>query len=101
MRQVWSVMAIVCAALSTATAANAQVGAGQVTGIVKDADGAAVPGAVVTVTNTATNTVRQSVSSSAGIYAAVGLAPGIYRLDLELSGFRPVHRDGLKVETGT
>jgi hypothetical protein len=89
------------ALVALAAAAQAQVGSGQMTGRIKDADGGAVPGATVTVTNIATGISRVSMSSSSGVYTVAGLAPGSYRLEVELSGFRPVRREGVPVETGT
>ena len=47
----------------------AQVAAGEITGIVKDQAGAAVPGATVTVTNVDTNQQRILASSGEGVYA--------------------------------
>src|SRR5712671_5943138 len=78
----------------------AQVAAGEITGVVKDQAGAAVPGATVTVTNVGTNRQRVVVSSGDGVYTAPSLAPGEYRVDVELSGFKPVRREGLRVSTG-
>jgi Carboxypeptidase regulatory-like domain len=83
-----------------ATAARAQVGAGQVTGLVTDGAGGAVPAATVTATNLATGVPRQAVSSSAGVFSISGLPPGSYRIDVELSGFRPARRDEVRIETG-
>jgi len=80
--------------------ALAQVAAGEITGIVKDPAGAAVPGATVTVTDVATNLQRIVVSSSEGIFTAPSLAPGDYRIDVELTGFKPVHRSGIHLATG-
>jgi hypothetical protein len=31
------------------------------------------------------------------VYAAPSLAPGEYRIDIELSGFRPVRRAGIRL----
>src|SRR5687767_13751591 len=87
-------------AVGMAGEARAQVGAGQVTGGVVDEAGAAVPGATITATQVGTGALRSTVSSSAGVYALPGLRPGLYRLDVELSGFRTVRRDGVRVETG-
>jgi hypothetical protein len=94
----------VCVAVWLAIAApmpaSAQVGGGQISGIVTDPGGAAVPGATVTATNVETGAARVTLSSSAGLYAVAGLRPGEYRLDVELSGFRPARREGIRVETG-
>ena len=58
----------------------AQVAAGEITGIVKDGAGGAVPGATITVTDVATNRQRVIVSSRDGIYTAPSLPPGEYRV---------------------
>jgi hypothetical protein len=89
-----------CLLLMTGAAAAAQIGAGQIGGLVTDPAGAPVPGAAVTATNTQTGAVRSTVSSSAGLFALGGLRPGEYRVDVELSGFRSERRDGVRVETG-
>src|SRR5882724_4568632 len=77
-----------------APAEHAQVAAGDITGIVRDQAGAAVPGATVTVTNVATNRQQVVVSSREGVYTAPSLAPGEYRVDVGLTGFKPVRRAG-------
>ena len=78
----------------------AQVGAGAVAVVVADQAGAAVPGATVTLTAVATNAARTAVSGAAGNAVFQGLAPGVYRLRVELTGFRPLTRDGIRVATG-
>ncbi len=83
-----------------ATPLLAQVAAGEITGLVKDPAGAAVPGATVTVTDLNTNRQRVIVSSRDGVYTAPSLPPGNYRVDVDLSGFKPVRRAGIHLETG-
>src|SRR5258705_9434425 len=78
----------------------AQVAAGEITGIVKDQAGALVAGAAVTVTNVDTNQQRILASSGEGVYAAPSLAPGTYRVEVALSGFKPVRREGVRLSTG-
>ena len=93
-------LAMACAWLVGVLPAGAQAGAGEITGIVKDQAGAAVPGATITVTDTRTNLQRVAVSSGDGVYTAASLAPGDYRLDVELPGFKPVRREGVRLATG-
>jgi hypothetical protein len=88
------------ALLATSSKAGAQVAAGEITGIIHDSDGGAVPGATVTVTNLATNQQRVVNSTADGAYTAASLAPGEYRLDVELTGFKPVRREGVRLATG-
>ena len=79
---------------------DAQTAAGEITGVVKDQAGAAVPGATITVTEMRTNLQRVVVSTGEGVYTAASLAPGEYRLDIELAGFKPVRREGIRLATG-
>ena len=71
---------------------HAQVAAAEMTGLVKDQAGATVRGATVTVTDVNTNRQRVVTSSAQGLYAVPSLAPGDYRVDVELTGFRSVRR---------
>jgi len=79
----------------------AQLGGGTITGTVRDQGGAVVPGATVTLTDQMRQTIRTSATTAAGVYAFNGLLPSTYDLRIELSGFRPVVRQGIRVETGT
>ena len=88
------------ASLLCAAPLHAQVGAGEITGVIRDPAGAAVPGVTVTVTNTATSRQRVLTSTSDGLYTAASLPPGEYRVDVALPGFKPVRRDGLRIATG-
>src|SRR5262245_8993028 len=93
-------LAVACAWLVGTSPVRAQAGAGEITGVVKDQAGAAVPGAAITVTETRTNIQRVVVSTDDGVYTAPSLAPGEYRLDVELSGFKPMRREGIRLATG-
>ena len=86
--------------LGAPSTARAQVGAGAITGVIRDPAGAAVPGATVTVINNATNLRRVGISTSDGVYVVAGLAPGPYTIDVELDGFAPVRRAGIRLFTG-
>jgi len=80
--------------------AAAQVAAGALMGTVVDQDGAAVPGATVTITAAGTNLSRTTVTSPDGTYAVPALAPGAYAVRIALNGFRPLTRDGIRLATG-
>src|ERR1035438_8242157 len=69
------------------TAAMAQAPAAQITGVVKDAAGAAVAGAEVKATQTATGAVHTAVSGTAGEYTVADLPPGAYSLEVSKEGF--------------
>jgi hypothetical protein len=100
MRSLWIVVCVASALLVVAVPARAQVGAGQVTGVIADAQGAPVPGATVTATHQGTGVARPAVSSSGGVYTVPVLPPGVYAVDVTLAGFRPARQDRVRVETG-
>src|SRR6185436_18378772 len=93
-------LAFACVWLASLSTARAQTGAGAIAGMVKDHAGAAVPGATITVTEIRTNRQRIVASTNDGVYTAPSLAPGEYRLDLQLTGFKPVRREGVRLATG-
>jgi Carboxypeptidase regulatory-like domain len=80
--------AVAALLLATTALAWAQAGTGSLTGTVKDSQGAVLPGATITITNTATGATRTTVSNESGAYHLPGLPPGNYTLKVELSGFR-------------
>jgi hypothetical protein len=66
---------------------------GTITGDVKDASGAVIPGASVSAQSTATNATREAQSNEAGAYSFPALPPGPYIVKAELQGFRTVTRE--------
>jgi hypothetical protein len=70
--------------------AAAQMTRGAISGTVRDASGALVPGVTVTVTNNDTNQSRSAVSDANGFYRVPALEPGTYTVRSELSGFQTV-----------
>ena len=79
-------------ALAAPRAVFAQVDRATVSGIIKDAGGAVLPGATVTVTNLATNVSTQQTTTDTGSYLVVNLIPGRYQIDVELAGFKKSRR---------
>jgi hypothetical protein len=73
--------------LLCSAAVHAQFRAG-VQGTVKDATGAIVPGASVTLTSKETNKSQTTTSSDDGFYRFNELAPGTYSLSAEKTGFK-------------
>jgi len=96
----WRRLLVAWCVAAHAPPALAQIASGEITGVVRDPAGAAVPGAAVTATHVDTNRQRIAISGGEGVYTAPSLAPGDYRLDVELSGFRPVRRAGIHLATG-
>src|SRR6266498_376168 len=78
---------LLCAlALYLCAPAGAQT-LGEITGEVRDAQGAVIPGAEVIATNIATNVARNTMSNDAGVYAFPALPPGAYTVRVSKTGF--------------
>src|SRR6266404_7764518 len=77
-------LGILCAALIPAPAQTV----GEITGEVRDASGANIPGAAVTATNADTSVARSTVTNAAGIYSFPGLTPGVYQVKAAAAGFQ-------------
>jgi Carboxypeptidase regulatory-like domain len=56
-------------------------------GVIKDAQGASIPAAVVTITNTDTSAMRKEVSDDTGTYRFLLVQPGPYKLEVQKPGF--------------
>ena len=80
--------------------AAAQIGAGAVSGVLTDESGDAVPGAVVTATEVGTTRTRRVVTGVDGGFMIPALTPGTYRIQAELSGFKTLVRDDVRLPTG-
>jgi len=91
------VAALVVLVCGIPTYARAQEG--HLSGIVRDAVGAAVPGATVTVTSQATNATQTATSGADGGFA-LDLAPGVYAVSVSLKGFGKQTQRELKLEAG-
>ena len=83
-----------------AAPADAQLLYGSVTGLVKDAQGASVPGATVTIVNKDTNLTRDTVTDAQGQFNVVNLLPGRYDVKVSLTGFREGVRTAVPVTIG-
>jgi hypothetical protein len=59
-------------------------------GLITDPQGHVVPGVAVEVTNVDTNVSVHQTTNSAGLYLAVGLKPGRYRVSVSKEGFRRI-----------
>ena len=70
---------------------------GALTGNTMDASRALIPGAEITLTNEATREARSTVSNENGGYSFPQLAPGSYRLEAALAGFKTAVRSGVLV----
>jgi hypothetical protein len=82
-----------------AVPARAQADA-SISGIVRDASGAGIDGAIVVVKNTETGSERELQTDSSGRFHAPSLAVGSYELVVDKPGFRSERRSGVVLVVG-
>ena len=85
MRRIAIIGAVILGLVASASVATAQSQTGSITGRVTDEQGAVLPGVTVTVTGRQGS--QTSVTDERGVYRFVGLNPGAYDVQAELSGF--------------
>ena len=93
------VVSIAVAGLAAVPAAG-QALYGSIVGNVTDPQGSAVPGVVLTVTNTGTGLKLEVVVDAGGGYAFRNLPPGTYDLTATITGFREHKQTGVPVSAG-
>ena len=84
--------------LLLAAPAAAQFDRGQISGRVKDAQGAVVPGATVTATNNQTQTTSTTVSDGTGFFTFPNMQAGRYNVSAELQGFKKALRNDVQLD---
>src|SRR5438093_4269987 len=72
----------------------------QISGVVTDESGAALPGVDVQVTQTATGATRFVVTDERGEYVLANLPVGPYKLEAKLQGFNAYERSGIVLTVG-
>src|SRR5260370_19058166 len=97
MRQVRIYRIVILCAMGLLTPAGvfAQVVGATLTGTVSDPSGAAIPRAMVTITNVATGSGSTVPTNGEGIYSASNLRPGDYEVSVTAPGFSAQHRSQL------
>src|SRR2546428_11024691 len=75
----------------------AQFDSGQISGFVRDAQEAALPGATVTITNEATRNKRTTVTNSTGFFVIPDVPVGSYEIVVELQGFKKSVKTGIRI----
>src|SRR5690348_9852003 len=81
-----------------AVPSGAQVASGSIVGSVRDASGAVVIGATVTVRNTETGIAHVVKSNSEGQYVVTLLQPGTYSVTVERQGFKKAVQPAFKLD---
>ena len=91
---------LLCGLLLNPASAAAQSASSTLTGTVRDASAAVIPGVTITARNTATNETRTAVSSPDGLYRLTNLPRGTYEVKAELQGFQSVTQTDVLLTVG-
>jgi hypothetical protein len=86
--------------LSSSVAGAQTVAVAQISGVVTDESGGALPGAQVQVTQTSTGAVRFVTTGSGGEYVLTNLPVGPYKLEVMLDGFTTYDQTGITLQVG-
>ena len=86
--------------LASTTSLTAQVQTGSILVRIQDDQGAAVPGATITISSAALVAGQTTGVSDAGAYRFPSLPPGVYIVKVELQGFQTVTRENVNVLVG-
>jgi len=89
-----------CVLLLTASRSFAQFDSASVVGTVRDASGAVVPGAKVTLTSSDTGISAVKTTGDGGTYEFVAVKPGTYVVTAEKTGFALALVDNVSVQVG-
>lgn len=84
--------------LLLAVCASAQDFRATLTGLVTDPSGAAIPGATVRAINIATNATKEVETTASGNYTIPYLNPGVYRIEVTMTGFQTLKRENITLE---
>jgi carboxypeptidase family protein/TonB-dependent receptor-like protein len=98
MRKILSLL--VCLAFAVPAWAQSQAANGAIEGTIVDSSGGVLPGVTVTVTNTETGTERIVVTNEKGLYRALLLPLGTYKVVAELPGFKRFEQTDVRVSVG-
>src|SRR6266478_633684 len=96
-KQLWLALMSAACLLLAASALPQGIATGSISGTVADPGGAVVAGARVTAVNTATNATSTEETNGEGLFALRSVPPGIYKVTIELKGFRTMVLDKVEV----
>jgi len=94
------VASAVIVALVMTGGAVAQSNTGSINGIVQDANGAAILGAIVVVVNVGTNETRTVQTNNDGYYEVLSLPTGVYKVSANANGFQEATISDVRLSVG-
>src|SRR5271166_3062789 len=92
----WVLSAFICVCLRLSSPLLAQNA--EISGLITDPSGLAVPNARVAAENPGTSAARTVSSNQQGGYSVPALLPSPYNITVEARGFKTVHQNGVTVE---
>jgi len=78
----------------------AQTGTSNITGTIRDSNGAAVPGANVTAKNDSTGVTSTQTTTESGLYSFSSLPVGTYTITVEKQGFKTLQKTNNALQVG-
>jgi hypothetical protein len=90
-------IALFASLFGAAGAAMAQTATGQITGTVKDANGAVLAKARIKVNSAQTGLTRETTTNDEGIYVFPLLPVGLYTVTVEQQGFRTAKKSNISI----
>ena len=94
-----SLVVLVCLA-AVPSALSAQTSSATLQGTIADASGAVLPAVMVKLQSPSTGLQRETVTNSTGLYVFNFLPAGRYEVTAELTGFKSVRHDDVRLEIG-
>ena len=91
---------VMCVAWSAPTVLGQGAQTGTVSGVVRSTDELPLPGATVTATSPDLQGSLTAVTDGNGVYFLRGLAPGAYRIEIEMPGFQSALRRDVQIRVG-
>jgi hypothetical protein len=95
-----AILSVLLGALAFGGAALAQSSNATLQGTVTDMSGGVLPGVVVKLQSPATGLAREVVANAAGVYVFNFVPAGGYLITAELSGFKSVRQENIRLEVG-
>jgi len=95
-----ALVALFLLSASAPALAQSQAANGAIEGTVRDGSGAVLPGVTVSLVNTDTGAQRIVMTNDSGLYRAVLLPLGTYRVTAELAGFKKFEQAGIGLGAG-
>lgn len=100
-RAVGSLLAVLAFALAAVASAQTDVTTSRISGTIRDAEGAGLPGVTVTAKNQDTGLTVTAGTDQDGFYRLINLPTGSYTVTATLDGFRPASTENVRLLLGT